>query len=225
MSVKPNNPFYIKRYVKYINLVREDKDGEDHHILPKCLFPEYSDLKVYPENKKKLSHKAHYIAHLILWKALGGKMAHAFQMMTVGRNIKVKNSNLYNKLKMELRDLRSRKMSESNPYTQPKIKDKIIKKYGGIGNSSDVIFSKQKQTMLEKFGTDNYFKLPEFISGISERNKKAWEDPCAKAKRIENMKIGLMNRPILTCPHCGQESKSNSNMKRYHYDNCKSKVR
>jgi hypothetical protein len=39
----------------------------------------------------------------------------------------------------------------------------------------------------------------------------------------QNIKTGLANRPLLKCPHCSLESRSNSNMARYHFDNCKKK--
>lgn len=141
---------------------------------------------------------------------------------TQNRYIPQNTSQIYSELRKHVSIEMSKRLTEHNPYTQQSIKDKIIKKHGGLGNGSTAIFAKQKQTMLERFGTDNYFKLPEFVSGIAERNRKSWKDPEAKEKRIANIKIGLMNRPILQCPHCGKESKSNSNMNRYHFDRCKS---
>ena len=202
--------------------------SEQHHILPRSIFPEF---EFDPDNLILLTAKEHYIAHHLLYRAFPKSyyMLRAFWGMCNGwqdsttqdRFIPKSTSRIYSELRQAVSKEMSKRMSEHNPYTQQKIKDKIIEKHGGLGNSSDTIFAKQKQTMIEKFGTDNYFKLPEFISGIAERNRKAWEDPNAKEKRIANMKIGLMNRPILKCPHCGKESKSNSNMKRYHFDNCK----
>jgi group I intron endonuclease len=38
---------------------------------------------------------------------------------------------------------------------------------------------------------------------------------------IEKQKDTLSKKPILTCPHCGLQSKSESMMKGYHFDNCK----
>lgn len=40
----------------------------------------------------------------------------------------------------------------------------------------------------------------------------------------EKKKIAWSKRPILICPHCGLESRSASNMSRYHFDNCKHKL-
>lgn len=224
-----------RRYaIRYMNFIesrpknRNLKYSEQHHILPRSLYPEFEDE---PLNLISLTAKEHYIAHHLLYKAFpkSYSMLRAFWGMCNGwqdlstqhRYTPQNTSRTYSELRKHVAIEMSKRMSEHNPYTQQKIKDRIIEKHGGLGNSSDTIFAKQKQTMIEKFGTDNYFKLPEFILGIAERNRNAWKDSDVKEKRIANMKIGLMNRPILKCPHCGKESKSNSNMKRYHFDNCK----
>ena len=39
-------------------------------------------------------------------------------------------------------------------------------------------------------------------------------------KRVLDGKCNLSNKPIVTCPHCGKTG-DNSNMKRWHFDNCK----
>ncbi len=39
-------------------------------------------------------------------------------------------------------------------------------------------------------------------------------------KRVAEGKCSLSNKPIVTCPHCGK-SGDNSNMKRWHFNNCK----
>lgn len=42
-------------------------------------------------------------------------------------------------------------------------------------------------------------------------------------ERKNSIKTGLQNLSILQCPFCNINSKSRSNMKRYHFDNCKDK--
>jgi hypothetical protein len=126
-------------------------------------------------------------------------------------------------LKQKLSIEASKRLSQNNPYTSDKVKEMIINKHGGLGNGSQSIFDKQKRTMIETYGVDNIFKHPDFITSNVERTRQSWKDEDKKAKRIANMKEGLKNRPILECPHCGMQSKSNSNMQRYHFDNCKVK--
>lgn len=41
---------------------------------------------------------------------------------------------------------------------------------------------------------------------------------------IKKQKETLKNKPVLTCSHCGLTSKSHSNMTRWHFENCKSKI-
>jgi len=45
-----------------------NKYSEEHHILPQCIFPEFEDLKKYPENCAVLTSEEHYLAHQLLIK-------------------------------------------------------------------------------------------------------------------------------------------------------------
>lgn len=53
---------------------------------------------------------------------------------------------------------------------------------------------------------------------ISIALKKSWEDPAIREHRSASMRG---KRKIVTCPHCNLEG-GGGNMKRYHFDNCKS---
>ncbi|MFV3255094.1 hypothetical protein ACNI5P_28850, partial [Klebsiella pneumoniae] len=72
-------------YIDFIYSIDRDRplitNRERHHILPKSIFPEYNDARTYPLNIINLTPREHYIAHWILSKAIGGRMAHAFNMM------------------------------------------------------------------------------------------------------------------------------------------------
>lgn len=68
----PKNLHYVNRYFKYILSMSEvtlTEKFQIHHILPKCLWPQYTDLKDHAWNSIKLSFKAHRLAHIILAKA------------------------------------------------------------------------------------------------------------------------------------------------------------
>lgn len=74
---------YINRYIKLIEIYKEYKCDvfEKHHILPKCLFPEHTNIDW---NIIKLPPRVHYIAHYLLYKAnIDGKLTFAFNMMNV----------------------------------------------------------------------------------------------------------------------------------------------
>lgn len=78
---------------------------ENHHILPRSLFPDYSNLKDNPWNGVLLTAKEHYICHALIWKHYKKlksvnncyKMFNAFKRMNKQSNNKIiYNSNLYN---------------------------------------------------------------------------------------------------------------------------------
>ncbi len=74
---------HLVRYVNFINsrperdLIKNGKCFDIHHIVPKSLNGKNSK-----SNLIKLTHREHYIAHMILWKTYGGKMAQAFWYMS-----------------------------------------------------------------------------------------------------------------------------------------------
>jgi hypothetical protein len=66
-----NNLIYKEEYDLIIqNRLQNPYDGytENHHILPKCLFPELKNLKEHPENSVMLSAKEHFECHILLHK-------------------------------------------------------------------------------------------------------------------------------------------------------------
>lgn len=80
LALLSKSKIHFQRYIKLIehythNLVL---DGEDHHILPKSIFPENRNT---PYNLIKLPIKTHFIAHYLLHRFIGGKMSVAYFMM------------------------------------------------------------------------------------------------------------------------------------------------
>jgi len=76
-NILKNDPlFKDNKYTKiYISLIersinRKDLSGycEVHHILPKCIFPQYKNLSVSEWNAAKLTAREHFIAHKLLIK-------------------------------------------------------------------------------------------------------------------------------------------------------------
>lgn len=69
----PYNEHYLDRYLKFIlslpEITKKEGYGESHHILPKSLFPQFRLKKDAPWNQKRISARAHYICHWMLWKA------------------------------------------------------------------------------------------------------------------------------------------------------------
>lgn len=83
---KKHNSHYLFRYIKFIDfhsnqIIAPGKYKEQHHILPKSLWPEFENLYFHKWNSINLTGRQHFIAHWMLWKAFGGSMTKAFQMM------------------------------------------------------------------------------------------------------------------------------------------------
>jgi hypothetical protein len=69
MLVPDHNLEYLDKYLDFIKSrleVSADK-VERHHILPKCLFPEYKSFKECKWNIIRLRPKDHFIAHYLLF--------------------------------------------------------------------------------------------------------------------------------------------------------------
>lgn len=81
-SIENSNLHFINRYFKFVNWCKEQKfEGytEKHHILPKCLFNDHKDDEW---NLVEMSPRHHFIAHVLLAKAYGGRLWFAVHMMT-----------------------------------------------------------------------------------------------------------------------------------------------
>lgn len=87
LSSKSHNPHYLKRYFKFIQWCQEnptvDEYVEKHHICPKSvdLFPEYASFSDHRWNQVSLTAREHIMAHIMLWKAYGGRMSMALECM------------------------------------------------------------------------------------------------------------------------------------------------
>ena len=90
------------RYLKFIDSLKGQAiDGycEVHHIVPKSLGGDNSK-----SNLVKLTARQHYIAHWMLWKALGGVAGRSFFMMS--------NFGKYGKVNSKTYDLARKDYSE-----------------------------------------------------------------------------------------------------------------
>jgi len=77
------NEVILKEYINFC-ITNNDKDieGENHHILPQSIFPEYKDFRIYKDNKTRLSYSNHLKAHYLLILAIeNDEMFYAFNMM------------------------------------------------------------------------------------------------------------------------------------------------
>lgn len=92
------------------------------------------------------------------------------------------------------------------------------KELGTFAGKNNPMYGKSSKGMSGKKHTNESKKK------MSESAKKRGSNRTG-VKHTEQQKMnireGLAKRPLLTCPHCGLQSKHSSNMSRYHFDNCK----
>lgn len=63
-------------------------------------------------------------------------------------------------------------------------------------------------------------RLGTIHSELSKQNMKAAWNEDRKVAQAERRRIQNNKLPLLTCPHCGKQSKNKGNMNRYHFANC-----
>ncbi|CAH9013862.1 hypothetical protein VP277E431_P0133 [Vibrio phage 277E43-1] len=63
---------YLTKYLDLCNNSKLESEvySENHHILPRHLFPEYENFNEFPSNKATMSYRDHAIAHYYLALAL-----------------------------------------------------------------------------------------------------------------------------------------------------------
>jgi hypothetical protein len=201
----PHNKHYVTRYINFLSTRKTPTEyKEKHHILPRSLFPSFIDD---PSNIILLTGREHYIAHLLLVKAFpdSKEMRYALWLFTnkcannqQDRNYKI-TSKLYDILKKELSQLVSERSKHNNPYTSKHIKEKILQKYGGLGWASSEIYDKFVETMVDRYGVDNYFKSPEFIRENVERCVERWKDPEYKNKTRKAISEARKGQHVVRC--------------------------
>lgn len=99
---------FLETYIDFLEIKETKEEGEIHHILPRSLFPEFSDLGKFPFNGVNLLYSDHVKAHYLLTKVIDNdQMIFAFNMMFSFK--KAERTNIlseeeYNYLKSRFRD-------------------------------------------------------------------------------------------------------------------------
>ena len=198
---------------------------EEHHIIPRSLGGTN-----YHGNLVKVTGSDHLKLHTLLPYFTSGnnrnKMLYAWNMMT--NRVEIINYDEYEFLREEWSKVHSERMKGENNPMYGKIplnagcpKSEEIKKK--ISDSMKGKLAGEKNPMYGKKYTQ------ETIQKIKDKHKnlKGEDHPSFGRKHtdeeIKKMKKSWENRPFIECPFCGLMSKSKSNMKRYHFDNCKYK--
>lgn len=175
-QVKNENLIHLERYVKFINsrperdLVKDGQHFNIHHIIPRALSGSNESC-----NLIKLTHREHYIAHLILWKAYHGKMACAFWWMS---NQHTSNSRYYEKLGPEVRE-----------FLFETLKNRIV-----VNNGSKMLHVNNDEI-------PNGFVIGS-LHKVTQYNKQSYSDFFSKSKWITDGSINHRINKDEKIPEC-----------------------
>lgn len=139
LNTKIKDKRWLTRYFNFVekfSLKNTSYKTENHHILPQSLFPEYKNLKVHTWNKSILTKRAHFIAHYLFAKALGGNW-YAPLFFILNKN---ESYNLKSKIIFKAKEEQSKLFTDKNKgVVIAKIKDtgEIIKVNKDIFDNDD----------------------------------------------------------------------------------------
>lgn len=191
-----------------------------HHILPKAklLFPQYSNLSEFSWNGVYLKHEDHYMAHYLLDKATNN-----FSINKAFIGMHEKDLNLHN-----IEDI----LISADEYNKARLKHSVLMsnwqneimsdgRKRAQHNADKMVETKRKNGYYES-DTGWQLNTPEAIDKQKETLRKINpETGLTKSQEIgKKVSKTLMNKPSVTCPHCGLNGRKGSNMTRYHFDNC-----
>lgn len=238
VSYENANIHYVNKYIKFIYSRKniKTKYTQKHHVLPKGLYSNFSKLHLHDWNGVYLTYREHFIAHWMLAKALGGTMWIALNLMRKHN----KSSKLYevafkNMQKANSDIAKKRVISEET-------KKKISKSLKGRKLNKETIVKiketkKLNNTPRKPLSEETKKRISEAKKGVPSKRTsrdftKEWKENISKGQigrthsNETKLKMSLTKKgkkqEIVTCPYCNKCGGIN-NMKRYHFDNCKSK--
>jgi translation elongation factor P/translation initiation factor 5A len=168
---------YINLYLKIIsnannlNRTKLNKNDllyiyyESHHILPKSLFKEYSNLKTYKWNKVLLTAREHFICHILLMKHYKSikdkngyiKMSRAVQRLSCDG---LHNSKIYASLKLNL---------SQSEYVKQKVREANTGKKHT--DETKLLWSNQRKGKKKSEQTKQKMRKPKTQQHILNMNK------------------------------------------------------
>lgn len=183
----------LDEYIQFIesrNIPNIEEYGENHHILPVCLFKEYKSKKNFPWNIKRLKPEDHFIAHYLLHRLLPGKLSHAWTAMWINEN----RNNPREFSEIFLKDYSEEyAIARSNRTTSDEVKAKISASCRGLKKSEET-----KNRMKEAWKSRVYSEeiIQKLRDSVTDRNKKRTvsketKEKMSKAKKGKpNGKLG-----------------------------------
>lgn len=193
---------------------------EKHHILPKCIFPEYKSFSKNPWNMVRLTAREHFIAHLLLAKMYPDTaLVHAAHMMS---NMSAYNSKDYSWLREQHAESLSEKFKGKRFYSEksilalksPERARKISESLKGKPKTKEHIENSSKARLGMKQSPESNIKRSIASTGSNNPMFGRTHDESAREK------IRQANKQKTQCPHCAKVG-GIAIMKRWHFDKCK----
>ena len=201
-------------YLKHYNLIIERARTrtiigyvEQHHVKPRCMGGNDD-----PQNLVALTPEEHMVAHQLLAKMYQDHPGIAFGALMMATRVSNKKygwlrRNFAEKMSNVDRSGWKKKTSQTNEHKQ-KIAESVKKSWENPDRKKQ-----QSATMRGRVFTE------EHRSALSAWQKGKKLTPEHIAKMVAS-RTGKTQKKV-TCPHCGKIG-GNGNMKRYHFDYCKS---
>ena len=184
---------------------------EQHHIIPRCMGGTDE-----PGNLVRLTAEEHFVAHQLLAKMHPHNVGLIFAVLAMGARINNKRYGWVRRRfaeKMSAIDRTSWKSKKPHSESHKKKIAESVKKSWG----SEQRKKSQSEAMSgRKFSEDHKNKL-----SLAKKGKKLSEE---LRLFMAQSRIGRkVTWKTIVCPHC-QKSGGTPNMKRYHFDKCKSRL-
>jgi hypothetical protein len=187
LSSVPHNTHHLNRYIRFITTFIGDKKvkgvTEMHHICPKSIFPEFTNLKTHPWNKVHLQARAHFIAHRMLCKAFNdNRLQFAFWAMShqssncQNRKYKI-NSKAYARAKQRVVEYLS--ATRSGGSLPESVKEQFKKSRNTVQSRLNNSYRQQRHDIRQKFSMDDE------ISAILDIASDCWNIPIIIARKLD----------------------------------------
>lgn len=198
---------------------------EKHHIIPRCIGGSNDDT-----NLVLLTAREHFIAHKLLCEIYpNNKKLHyaLWRMMNPQNKNHIRTYNISNieyerRKHIQQQYVQKLGLQNKNRLISSEQKHKISKSLKGrtLTDETKIKISKSlkgrtKVPMLEK--------TKEILSKSMLGKNKGKPKPPRTKEHCNNLSLAHKNRPKIFCPYCDCSSTNKTNMKRYHFDNCKKK--
>jgi hypothetical protein len=213
---------------------------ESHHIVPRCMGGSDS-----ASNLVRLSARQHFLAHWLLFKIhRTSSLAHAWYSMCrigIGQEERLQNSRSFAYARAARSVIMSNEsIGEKNHFYGKRHSDetkRIISEKRKLRKTSDE--TKKKMSDTRKGVPKSADHKAKIGLAPGNRNKRILKNiVTGECKKISNDEVHLYDpamwknpsslamaeKPTVICPHCGFESNSELNMKRWHFDNCKKRI-